>query len=412
MDILSKISIRKISGSLRDPFFRNSIFLALGLGLDSVFGFLFWTLAARMYTIDEIGIATALISSISLIMAFSSLGLETTIIRFMPSHDHSRTFNTCLWLTTGMAVVAGIVYLAAIDLISPELTFIRDYAPLFLFFVLAYVIALTSGYAFLSLRRADLKLILNLVVGGRLPLLLPFVFLGSFGILAAFGSAYIVAAVLALVLIRRYVRLALDIDVRFIRKTFSFSAQNYVAKLFQNFPILVMPILIVNLLGSEDAALYYVAFAIGSLLLIIPDAMSTSFFVEGSHGIDLRKGVVRNLELTYAILIPAVLFIVLFGDLLLGLFGKDYTNALDLLRIFAVSSLFVTLYNLFIPLQNIRLQVRGIALMNFVRLVLLLGLSYVFLTQFGVIGVGYAWITTYILMSTGIALYVIRQGWV
>lgn len=412
MDILSHVPIKMLHTSFRDPFFRNSIFLTLGLGLDSVFGFLFWTLAARLYTVGEIGIATALISSLSLIMAFSNLGLDTTIIRFMPSHDHSKTFNTCLFITTGMAIVVGIIYLAAIDLISAELAFIRDYALLFLFFIVAYVIALTTGYAFLSLRRADLKLILNLIVGSRLLLLIPFVFLGSIGIFTAFGSAYILAAVLALVLIRGYISLAFDIDVTFIRKTFSFSAQNYIAKLFQNFPILVMPIIIVNLLGPEDAALYYVAFAIGSLLLIIPDAMSTSFFVEGSHGIDLRKGVIRNLELTYAVLIPAVLFMVLFGDHLLGLFGKDYINALDLMRIFAVSSLFVTLYNLFIPLQNIRLQVRGIAVMNFVRLVLLIGLSYVFLTQFGVIGVGYAWITTYLLMSAGIAVYVTKQGWV
>lgn len=397
---------------LKKPFYRNSIYLTLGRFLDVGFGFLFWILAARLYSVADVGIATALISSLGLVLAFSRLGFDSTIIRFMPTYDHSRVFNSCLWITTAATVVVGIIYLAAIDLISPDIVFIRDYSPLFILFAIVNSITTTTGNALLSFRKADLKFVQNLIMGARLPLLLPLALLGSLGVFYSFGFAYIAATVFGLVIIRGYVTLSPWIDREFTRKTFRFSSLNYLASLFGSVPSLVMPILIVNLINPEDAALYYVAFAIGNLVLIIPDAMSTSFFVEASHGINLRKGVIRSLAAAYVILVPAVLFIVFFGDILLGFFGKDYLVAFDLLRVVAVSSLFVTIYNLFIPLQNIRLQVGGTVVLNLIRFILLLGLSYIFLTWFGVIGAGYAWALTYIIMGAGIAVFVKMKGWV
>lgn len=412
MDISLPKNIPKIREYLGNPFYRNSFYISLGRFADVGFGFLFWTLAARLYSVGEVGIATALISSLGLVMAFSRLGFDIAIIRFMPFNEHSRVFNTCLWITTAAAIVVGIIYLAAIGLISPEIAFIRDYAPLFLLFVIVNSITLITGNALLSFRKADLKFVQNLIMGVRLPLLLPLVLFGSLGIFYAFGFAYLAAAVFALVMIHGYATLTPRIDREFTRKTFSFSSMNYLASLLQSIPPLVIPILIINLLSPEDAALYYVAFAIGNLVLIIPDAMSTSFFVEGSHGINLRRGAIKTLTLIYAVLIPAVLFIVIFGDIFLGFFGMDYLAAFNLLKIITISSLFVTVYNLYIPLQNVRLQVGGIVVLNLIRFVLLLGFSYIFLRWFGVIGAGYAWALTYMILSVGIAVFALERRWV
>lgn len=412
MDISLPKTIPEIREYLRNPFYRNSFYITLGKFADVGFGFLFWTLAARLYSVGEVGIATALISSLGLVMAFSCLGFDVAIIRFMPSNDHSRVFNTCLWITTLAAIVVGVIYLAAIDLISPEIALIRDCVPLFLLFTVVNSVTYITGNALLSFRKADLKFVQNLIMGVRLPLLLPLVLLGSLGIFYAFGFASLAAAVFALVIIRSYVTLTPRIDREFTQKTFRFSSFNYLAHLFLEVPEYIMPILIVSLLRPEDAALYYIAFAIGNLVLIIPNAMSISFFIEGSHGINLRKGVVRNLVATYAILVPAILIIIAFGDIPLGFFGEDYLAAFDLLKIITISSLFVTVYYLFIPFQNIRLQVREIVRINLIRFVLLLGFSYAFLTWFGVIGAGYAWMLTHVILSMGIAAFVKGKGWI
>lgn len=383
----------------------------MGKFIDAGIGFLFWILAARLYTIEDVGVATALISSLGLVIAFSRLGFDITIIRFMPSYDHSRVFNTCLWITTGAAIAVSIIYLAAVDFISPEITFIKNYAGLFILFAIVNAATITTGNALLAFRRADQKFVQNIIMGGRLLFLFPLVLFGSLGIFYSLGLAYFAAAIYALLIIRQHITLSTKIDREFTRNTFHFSFQNYIAGLLQVVPTLAMPILIVNLLTPQDAALYYIAFTIGTLVLIIPDALSTSFFVEGSHGIDLKKGAIQTLAMNYLILVPAILLLIFFGDQLLGLFGKEYGAAFTLLKIFAVSSLFVTIQNLFIPIQNIRLQVRGIVIMNLIRFILLLSLSYIFLMWFGVNGAGYAWAVTYIILGAGIVVNAKRDLW-
>ena len=102
-------------------------------------------------------------------------------------------------------------------------------------------------------------------MGGRLLLLFPLAILGSLGVFYSVGVAYFLAAIYALLIIRRHINLSLTIDWEFTSTTFRFSFLNYLASLLQAIPTLVMPLLIISLLTPEDAALYYVAFAIGSL---------------------------------------------------------------------------------------------------------------------------------------------------
>lgn len=388
----------------KNPLYQNSFYIALGKITDTGFGFLFWTAAARLYSVADVGIATALISSLGIVMAFSRMGFDVAIIRFMPGHDRSAVFSSCLWITAIASLAVSIIYLLTVGFFSPEIAFVRDYAILFIIFSLVNSITLTTGNAFLSFRRADYRFVQNLLLGARILLLFPLIALGSIGIFSALGIAYGIAALFAFILIVRFVNISPHIDRDFAKETFNFSSLNYIASLLQNIPTLVLPIIVLNILGAEDAALYFIAFAVGYLVLIIPDAMTTSFFVEGSHGVNLQKAAIQTLTITFIILVPAVLFIVFFGNFLLGLFGHAYRDAFDLLKIIALSAFFVSIYNLFIPIQNIRLQVRGIVLINFFRFVLLLGLSFIFLKWFGLIGGGYAWFVSYIILATGIGV--------
>ena len=177
-------------------------------------------------------------------------------------------------------------------------------------------------------------------------------------------------------------------------------------------PTLILPILIMNKLGEAEAARYFIAFAIGNLVLIIPDALSTSLFVEGSHGKSLRKNVMKAGVTIFTFLVPAVLVIVFFGKFLLGFVGEDYVAAYELLRLLALSSFFVVVYSLFIPIQNVRMKVGTIIKLNFIRFILLLGLSYVYILKFGIVGVGYAWMSTYGILSVGIIVMVKRMRWI
>ncbi len=171
--------------------------------------------------------------------------------------------------------------------------------------------------------------------------------------------------------------------------------------------------MILSILGSEEAAKYYIAYTIGNLLLQVPDAVGMSLFVEGSHGESMRKNVLRAGTAMYAVLIPGVIFIFLFGDKLLSLFHGVYTaESVTLLRLFAIVSLFFAIYCLMVPIQNVRMNVQRIIKINMLIFVLFMGMSYLFMTHIGIVGVGVALLLTYAIVDVIIVGLAKVEGWI
>ena len=73
MDITTKIKTRIIN-HMKDPLYRISFFIMLTSISNAGFGFIFWMLAAKLYPKEDVGIATALISAMSLPVLLSRLG--------------------------------------------------------------------------------------------------------------------------------------------------------------------------------------------------------------------------------------------------------------------------------------------------------------------------------------------------
>ena len=76
-------------------------------------------LAAKLYSLQDVGIATALISSMALLVLLSRFGLDASIIRFFPGADKSRIFSTSAIITTFFVVVFGAVFIVGVDVFSP-----------------------------------------------------------------------------------------------------------------------------------------------------------------------------------------------------------------------------------------------------------------------------------------------------
>jgi len=89
--ILFKKTISKFYSYLtNDSLYRNSIYLILSMGVVSVFGFFFWMINARLYSAEQVGIGTTLISLMSLISSFSFLGLGNNLIKYLPTSDKKK----------------------------------------------------------------------------------------------------------------------------------------------------------------------------------------------------------------------------------------------------------------------------------------------------------------------------------
>jgi O-antigen/teichoic acid export membrane protein len=90
---------------------------------------------------------------------------------------------------------------------------------------------------------------------------------------------------------------------------------------------------------------------------------------------------------------PVVVIVVLAAPYLLRLFGRDYAEAgsvlLQLLALAALPSAFVTLH---IGLLRAQYRIRLIIVTYMLNMLFILGLSYLWLQQFGIAGVGLAWL--------------------
>lgn len=413
---LLKIPTRKeISILAEDHLYRNTLFMALCSVFNAACGFFFWMIAARLYTVEEVGLATALISSLGLAILFSRLGFDYSIIRFFSSEDRGRIVGTSLLLTTAAFVVAGMIYIQMLPHLSPSIIFLKIpcYTLAFLLIGVLFSIASTIGNAFIADRKADHYFLINLFMALRIPALVP---LASFGILGIFGSVglgYLIASLTGLIILHRnIVAIRAYVDLDFIRRSFRFSSWNYISSIISVAPTLVIPIMVLNTLGESEAAKYYIAFALGNIIMIIPNSLGTSLFVEGSHGEGLKENILRTWAATLGLLVPSILVLFLIGDKLLGMLRWEYVEAFDLLKIIALSSFPVATYSIFVPIQNVRMNVKCIAGLNALRCILLLGLNYIFIQWYGILGAGYAWLATYVVISLWIGWMSWKEGWI
>jgi len=400
--------------SMREPLYRNSAFLVLGRLLNVGVGFFFWLIAARLYPTEEVGVATALISSVTLIMFIASFGFNFSLIRFIRISSKESVLNTSICITTIAAGTVGIVYLLVLNTFFSNSALIQNtsYGIFFLLTVVMHSIFFITGESFKALRDTKDYFMQNTVLSARVLLLFPLVFLGSFGIFGAIGITYFLATVYSIFVLSRRVKLNFKINRDFLNKSFRFSSGNYASSLLYESPSLLMPPIILSLIGKQEAALYYIAMAVSSLILIAPMSLSASLFIEGSYGENLKKNVLKSGKAILLVLVPGVIFIYIFGGIVLEIFGQDYVEALPLLHMLVLSSFFVSLHDLFIPILNIKMRVSNLIKLNFIRFCLLLGLSYIFLQDYGLIGFGYAWMLTHILL-TGITLGLSRkEGWI
>jgi O-antigen/teichoic acid export membrane protein len=302
--------------------------------------------------------------------------------------------------------------LLIINEISPTIVFIREFWYIFILFAIVDSIIFITGRAYLSMRKGNLLFIQTIALSLRIPLLFLFVSQDALGIFLARGMACIITLLLTFYMSSKIVKFRFEISKPFIETTARYSTLNYFSTIAFETPTLILPILVLSLLGGEAAAQYYIVFGFAGLLLIIPDAFSLSFLIEGGKKIgQLRKETQKILWTNILILVPFIVGIFLFGQKVLEFFGPSYVEGFPLLCLLAISSVFVSVFNMYLSAKNIQILPEKVLFMNILRFGLIIGLSYPLLIQFGIIGFGYAWMITYGLLTILIFITVQRPRW-
>lgn len=138
--------------------------------VTSLLGFGYWWVAARLFTPDALGLATAMISVMSLLGTISMLGLGTLLtgeLTRRPGQEWA-LINAALIAVGGAGVVAGVIFAFLAPFISPNLDNIgSDFIDITLFALGVGFTALTMvlDQALIGILRGGLQLGRNTVFG-------------------------------------------------------------------------------------------------------------------------------------------------------------------------------------------------------------------------------------------------------
>lgn len=381
---------------LRDSLYRSALIISLSSVVRSAFGFLFWLIAARLYALEEVGVASAVISSLALVVSISRLGLDQSLTRFIPSGNRDRIFVTSVVVTTLTALAIGIGLVLSIDFVAGDLGLVKENWLAYLIFVASSSIVSIELVTFIALRKSEFGLLQSLLGGSRVLFLIPLAFMGAMGVVTSelLGSI-VIAAVSAVVLVRLGFKVS-RLDASFLKGSFRYSAGNYIAGLTAILPVQIMPLMIMGVLGPAYTATFYLSFMLFQLLLVVPNSASTSLFVEGSHGVDIRIESRKTIRFSFLLLTPLVCLMLLFGRDMLGFIGSDYVrDGLDFLMVISLSSYFVAITSTYFSVLKIANRVKDLAVMSALLMSLILLSSLLFVQWYGIVGVGYSWLLSY-----------------
>ncbi len=413
-------NVKKIvKGLYADNLYKNASYLMISNIIVGVLGFVFLIIATRLYSTQDVGIYSALISAMGLISLLAIWGgFYAFMIRFIPSHtlkeQNDLIFASFIFHII-IVIFLSVIFIFFINFFAPKLNFLHTifYGSIFVMFSVFFAISSLFNGVFISYRKTKLVVVKNVIENSSKIILLPFftTFL-CFGIFYSYGIGVLAAVFVSFFLLSKIkkmndFKISIFSGYNIIRKNFGYISANYLSMLAVSAFGLLLPLLIINILSAESTAYFFIAWGIFSIFFMLITSITTSFFVEGSYDEkDIKKN--RNKGLKFALIIGTfcVLLIFLFGNFILGLFGKEYLNSLNLLYVFGISIYLFAANRIYSTILSIRKKIHEIVAFNFLITGCALGFSVLFLPLYGLIGIGYGWIIGQI---TGIIWIVLKR---
>lgn len=337
--------VRSLLGRLRtDHLVRNSLYLMVSNGIQAVAGFAFWIVMARLFSAEDVGKASSLISATSLLAFFALVGLNTTVMRFLPTATNKGSLLSAAFvMVSGVACIIAVGYVRLTPIVAPRLDFVA-HSPLmtagFALLVAATTVNVLTDSVFMASRRAEFCAITDGLVGGVSKMTLGVILTGTgaYGLYLAAVGGPAMAAVVSIVLIITILRWrpSLTNPLQTLRPLLKFSGANYVANLMNLLPGVVVPLIVLDRLGAKAAGYYYVAFQMATLLYNAASAVEASVMAEGSQaGSNWRVIRRRSRRVATMIFVPAGIVMALAAHWILLAFGRAYslhgTGSLEIL---------------------------------------------------------------------------------
>lgn len=409
--------IHKIKAHLGQTLHLNTYILLTVRIATAGFSFFFWVLAARVIPAGAVGLASGTISAALLLAGLAQLGFGFTLVRHLPSAKKPLKLLNGSFLVAGLFGAAlAVIFLLGLEIWSPALLPLRtnwETSLILVLLVVGLVLSQLLNWAFLARRKPAFTLAKQILqLGLALVLLLGISsFLGDhLTITAAYTMATAFSLGVALFFFLPKVepdykfRIALPSKLR--SPLTSYALTNHVADQLQRGPDALMALLVINVLGPESGAYFFVAWAIASGLFTLAASASPALLAEGANkpemiavlaGKSLRIGLF--LATTLALTAAAI------GRPLLAFYGDGYAkSAWGLLLVLLVSIPPSAILAIYLSVLRVRDQLHTLLFLTTTSTVSGLLLAYIMMRGFGLLGAGVGWLLSRLLVVACLAI--------
>ena len=404
---------------------RGAYSLVANTAVTSVLGMGFWVLAARLYSSVDVGRDTVLISVMIELSTVSQLNLGNGIVRFLPDFGgrSARALGTVYGLAGVVALVVGTAFVLAAPRVSHELAYLGDETTLAVGFVAALVLwglFTLQDAALMATRRAPWIPIENGLFGvlklAALPALLVAGAVHGVFLAWALPMALLLPPVNLLVFrwaIPGHVAGgARESSIARIgpRRVVRFLAQDYLASVFTQATLTVLPLLVIAILGAQQSAYFAMPFMIVMAFDTFAYSACTSLVVEATLEQESLRTLTRIfIRRVLALLMPAAALLALAAPLVMLPFGHVYAqHGAGMLRLLLCASLFRAVIALFSAVSRVQGRGLRLGLVELALLVLVLGPAVPLARSHGIEGVAAAWLGANAIICLAVAPMLIR----
>ena len=305
--------------------------------INSVLGFGFWTVAARAFTVHQVGYGSAAISAMSILSTAGMFGLNTLLIGELPRRKSRGGLISAAVLAaaTGSFILAAAFAFIA-PLISSNFTFISNDALQLVVFVSGVTVigaSLVLDEATIGLLRGRLQLWRNLVFTISKLLFLPLAALfmrDKFGV--GIVASWVAGAVFSLTILAMRLLVSGELvfpkpDWRVLKGLGRLTVIHNWLNLAIMVPWMLLPVLVTITLGPTASAAFYIAWTLSTFLRVIPIHLSTVLFAVTSKNTKQLAPQLRfSLRTCMLVGVPGMAVMCLGSHLILNIFGASYSK--------------------------------------------------------------------------------------
>jgi len=295
----------------------------------------FWLVAARQFSPDAVGMASAAVAAMTLLGYLATIGLGTLLMGELPRRErhHRGLLNAALLLSGVLGAVLGIGFALAAPFGSADLRPMSETWTAALAFSIGVGLtglAAVLDQALIGLLRGGLQLMRNVAFSTvKLLLLILVAYLSADAGGVWIYATWTVGIAASLLVLWGFYRHRGEDGLRpkfaLLNEMRVDAAIHHVYNLSIRAPDLVLPLIVVTLLSAEANASFYISWMIASFGFMVPVSLSSVLYSVGSgDSAALHERYRLSVALSASLGLAINLVLLVAGGPILSLFGSSY----------------------------------------------------------------------------------------